>query len=1367
MADDDKIKYSDIIQPDDSIDKLIQQLERLTSTYESMLEGVRTGANKMSQSLKQASGATSEGRAAIEETAAATKRLKKAQEEVDSALGATSKAVTELRAKTAENNKVTAETRKMAKTLASSYANLNRSLGASVRQWNSLSKEEQNNEETGGKLLDNISRLKEQVLALTSSLKPLIESYSIQENAIEKLTAAAAKHASLQGEEGKALLGTIRETEYLTEAYRQQLNVETQLARAQARKEQLYTDEYEQLVSLRGELSHETKLRELDIQLAKAAPGSYNQLSLQYRRNKLELNAMGAEMRNTTEYGKNLEKETLELYKRMVALQEATGNHKLSVGNYTKAWDGLGFSISQVVRELPNAAVGINTLFLALSNNIPIVVDEIKKLKEANAAAAAAGKPTKSIIGSITSALFSWHTALIIGITLLTTHGDKIIEWIGDLFSGERATLSAAKAAKLLNKELKNQSDEYGKNIVAFKKLAKSWKELPVDERIEAVDAYAEALEDLGLKAKDLNSIEELFNSRTSDVQNAFKARAKAAAAMALAEKKYAEAFELEEKLRAGDTSFWEDIRIGTGDLPDLSYYFEGGWLWGRPKVTGESIKKLIEEENQAAIDRALAQGNQYFQISESYKQEEQERLGAFALEDPTKGGGRLDLSQRLANQRLKILEKYEKSATRLKESSVEERAGKEIDARRAENEQLKSLYAQNAQLLKANSKAEQGEFTLRGKKHKALTETQVADVQDSNAKILEIITNNNSAIAKEQHELELKLQNQSLTAQRKTVNLRLDTVKKGTEEELRLRLQALDLERKQTLANNALADPGARVAAADINKSFEAKRLLLLGEAKLEAFEQTQDLAAAEFNMVKRTSEEITAFEIQQEIDLWTMKISLAKQGMLKWGDVQIAEAEAFLKKLGIEQVDNAIETQQSVLEILQETIDLRLETVKKGSAEETNLLLQNLENERKQALLANKLLPESQRQSEDDINASFDTKSQRLLGDAWLERFEQNQASKKAEFDMVKHVSEDITAFELQQEKELWLYKIALAEAGLLDWSQAQIDAAKQAVDGINKELDEITGVEGVIGSIAERGIGGTLLAKMGFDNEGIEAFNDATNTIIGNLQSIMEAEVQLAEAAVAAAQERADSAKSALDAEIEARNNGYANNVASAKKEYELEKKRVADNQKLLQQAKRQQERLDTAMQTNSLITASANIWKAMSGVPFIGPALAIAAIASMWASFAAAKVKARQVAAAQQEYGEGGLEFLEGGSHASGHDISLGTKNSRGKNMRAEGGEALAIINRRNTKRYRKQLPGIIESLNKGTFEDKYLRAFDTGSQLSLRVEPNRVDLSKIEGYVEKISNQETTQRVALPDGTMLVVRKNVRRIIKSC
>lgn len=436
MADDDKIKYSDIIQPDDSIDKLIQQLERLTSTYESMLEGVRTGANKMSQSLKQASGATSEGRAAIEETAAATKRLKKAQEEFESSLTGTGNAVTELKAKTTEGARATVELAQRTRGLADSYSNLSTQLKDNVKTWKSLSSEERVNEEVGGKLLDSILNLKRQVSALDGLLKPLTDTYDLQKKAMDNLVVAAVKHASIQGAEGQAILNTIRETERLTESYRQRLDVETQLARTQARKEQLYTEEFEQMVRLESELKQETELRRLDIlikeeekKLGDQLSPSYNLLSLQYRKNKIELNAMSIEERTATARGKELEKETLELYKRMVALQEATGNHKLSVGNYTKAWDGLGFSISQVVRELPNAAMGASTLFLALSNNIPIIIDEIKRLKETNKAAIAAGKPAKSIVGAITSSLLSWHTALIVGITILTNYGDEIWAW--------------------------------------------------------------------------------------------------------------------------------------------------------------------------------------------------------------------------------------------------------------------------------------------------------------------------------------------------------------------------------------------------------------------------------------------------------------------------------------------------------------------------------------------------------------------------------------------------------------------------------------------------------------------------------------------------------------------------------------------------------------------------------------------------------------------------------------------------------------------------------------------------------------------------------------------------------------------------
>ena len=154
--------------------------------------------------------------------------------------------------------------------------------------------------------------------------------------------------------------------------------------------------------------------------------------------------------------------------------------------------------------------------------------------------------------------------------------------------------------------------------------------------------------------------------------------------------------------------------------------------------------------------------------------------------------------------------------------------------------------------------------------------------------------------------------------------------------------------------------------------------------------------------------------------------------------------------------------------------------------------------------------------------------------------------------------------------------------------------------------------------------------------------------------------------------------------------------------------------------------------------------------------------------MWTSFAVAKIKAKQVTASQsEEYGEGGLEFLEGGSHASGNDIDLGTNNGKGKRMRAEGGEALAIINKKRTRKYRKILPDVIDSFNKGTFEDKYLNAFANSDGLSIALNANgNIDLSKIEDDVRSIRKQNEVKYYTMPDGTVVMQRKNVKRIIKN-
>ena len=63
--DDDKIKYEDLISPDDSVKNLIEQLTELNKTYGTVLEVVKTGAKDIVAQLKSMSTATNEGRAEI------------------------------------------------------------------------------------------------------------------------------------------------------------------------------------------------------------------------------------------------------------------------------------------------------------------------------------------------------------------------------------------------------------------------------------------------------------------------------------------------------------------------------------------------------------------------------------------------------------------------------------------------------------------------------------------------------------------------------------------------------------------------------------------------------------------------------------------------------------------------------------------------------------------------------------------------------------------------------------------------------------------------------------------------------------------------------------------------------------------------------------------------------------------------------------------------------------------------------------------------------------------------------------------------------------------------------------------------------
>lgn len=1310
MAEDDKIKYSDIIQPDDSIEKLVKQLGELNQQYEVMVNAIRAGADRVVHALKSVSGATSDGRKSIDEATASTSRLERAQNELKLAISDTGKQIAWLKAQTADANRTTVEQQRYLQQAVSSYDRLKSDLKEAVSLYKSLTDAERADSQMGQQLLNDIINLKNQIKALDDTMKPHIQTLSEVEKAEQRL-------AYLQSDEGKRLTELKRKISELTSSRKQQQATIDPIVQAQQKLAYAQSEENQQLKLYSTQIKEANRVAQLQATIAASAEGSYNRLSAQYELNKIKLNQMSGAEREAADSGKKLEAETNAIYQQMIKLQEATGNYRLSVGHYQRTWDGLGISISQVVRELPAAAVSLNTFFLGISNNIPMVVDEINRLRAQNKALQAEGKATVSVTGSIVKALFSWNTVLVVLLTVLSMFGGQIIEWIGSLFKGRAAVISLTDALDNIAKELEETNGGYGDNIVSLKQLQQEWKNLKTTaEKNQWIKDNKSEFDKLGVAVNDVTDAENIFVNNTEAVIEALRLRAKAAAAQKLAAEQYEKALVSRNKAeteQAQGPSGWDQfqnwlvqstLRGGgeTGYVPQAN-------LDLADQVSAEDFKRQRIKDLNDEADAAEKTGDAYFDLAAGYEAAAKAELNAAGVDEShkkTRTKEPRDLTNTINRNSITAQRKYEESVTKLQEDEFAKRRKAAADEVQDENNKLREMLRKNDEYVK----------NVDGK-YKKLTEDQKKQIAQQNAWINSTIANNLKALALQLEQIQREQAANSLKLQRETQTGAVSPT---------------------PIAENAPKNTETTVTT-NVTVTREASQM----EASLvEERELMRQNLEAEYKLVLDTNKRL-----------------------LEAGDDQARSEEEILIELNKKKLELWSEYDQKILDARERDIENQLELVKKGSEDELNLLLQQNEIRRQLALAQNAAKPAEQQVSTSVINAQFDKSAAQTKGSFQMTSFDEQQALDEAIFNEVKRSETEITRFKLEQEKARWQEQIRLAESGGLDWSQAQIDAAKSTVKGIDRELSEL---DNFIMNIGKKGLGGTLLEKLGFSDDQIDALGDAVNIVIEQLQSIMDAEVQLAEQAVEAAEKRVEAAQSAYDAEVEARNNGYANNVATAKKELEQEKKNQQEKQKMLAAAQKRQENLNTVIQASSLITASANLWSSFSSIPIVGPALALAAIATMWTSFAVAKVKAKQVTASQsEEYGEGGLEFLEGGSHASGNDIDLGVENKKKRRMKAEGGEALAIINKQRTRKYRKILPDVIDSFNKGTFEDKYLNAFGNSDRLNISLNSNNsIDLSKIEDDVRSIRKQNETRYYTMPDGTVIMQHRNVKRIIKN-
>lgn len=180
----------------------------------------------------------------------------------------------------------------------------------------------------------------------------------------------------------------------------------------------------------------------------------------------------------------------------------------------------LSNSINQLSRELPAFTMNLNTGFLAISNNLPALFDAIKQITASNASLAAEGKKTQSVLGAVAGALFSWQTALSIGVTLLTAYGGKIVNFISGQEDSTEATKKGEEALKKYNEQLKIQRILQGTWDAATKdQIALLEKNTATQQK--AVNAQGSVLkqkqEIIDLNEKEQQSIQELFKAYEVD----------------------------------------------------------------------------------------------------------------------------------------------------------------------------------------------------------------------------------------------------------------------------------------------------------------------------------------------------------------------------------------------------------------------------------------------------------------------------------------------------------------------------------------------------------------------------------------------------------------------------------------------------------------------------------------------------------------------------------------------------------------------------------------------------------------------------------------------------------------------------------
>lgn len=1168
------------------------------------------------------------------------------------------------------------------------------------------------------------------------------------EKAIQQLEELQKQYAAMAAEikkQSSEIANGLKNVNGATEQGREKIETAAKetdkLAAAQKQLAFAQSETGKELLKLRAQISDVNAATKKQIALNNAAEGSYNQLSAQYAINKQRLNAMSAAEREAAEQSEKLVTKTREIYEKMKELQKETGQAQLNVGNYASGLEGLEDKLKN--------AVGLNGKFgdslLALGRG------GAEGRSAFTAMADGAKAFGKTLLGLMTNPAFlaiAGVAGVAAGFKWWWDYNDGLIQAtrLTKEFTGK-----SGNDLKAFRNEVSAVADVYGKEfkdvLTAADSLTANFG-LTFDESIKVIkDGFAAGVDDggdflaglkqfpsafkeMGVSAEEYVTILQQTNSGIfSDAGMA--AMEKAANRLRVMTKETADglraigvnAEQVTKDLQSGDKSMLQviqEIAAKIGDLPlesnnaakaIKSIFDDEGLKLGREQIASfatlnTNFKELQEsagaynEQQQAIIESQIELNN-----------------ATSALLDNTDGFFeqlKTDI-QVLTNKFLTALingvidlynwfvELYNESV--MVRSSIQAF----IAPIKITFNVLKNALIGIWDLVKGIGLTMKGVFTLDW---------------DS---VTEGISTAANAIPKSF--------NNAASDIIDTMKGTFDTIENSRLKPIEIPVKVQPEGGKK---NTIRTDDGND----DDGGGLSAKELEELYKKRLEAQRKYEDaVLALQTDGFDKQRKQIELHYNRQIEDLQHL-IKTDKQNRETY-NLQIILAENNKNK-ELEKLET--EHEIKFLEMQKNALSEQLFLVQKGSEEEYKLKLQSLEYDKKIALLKNQLLPADSRQSEMTIETRFEFQAGQISDEyqnELLRCFDLQQSFNESEFELLKSTETQKTVFRLNAEKERLQKILELNKTAQNKMSDVEVKTIENKIKKIDADIEQ-----------AESGQ--PFWEKIGINipEEGKKAISESYDFAMEQLNAFMEKRTEAAAQRVADSEREVAAAQAAFDNEVKLAQMGYANNVQEAQRDLQLAKdqqKKALDEQR---KAQKQQAQIQSLQQAADLITATAKIWGQL-GFPW-----AIPAIATMWTSFAVSKIKAKNET--REQYGEGTVELLEGGSHASGNDIDLGTKKD-GTKRRAEGGEFFAVINKRNSRKYRAVIPSVIHSLNSGNFEQKFLNSESQNFEIVSR----ETKFTTLENDVSELKTmlKNRVDRYTDTDGNLVEVRGTNKRIIK--